>query len=75
MRDQGVVICELAGRDSIVRVVACESGTRYTLCDELGAVIAANLDGAALAAMRPDLDPRRLQADGGFEVMMVDSRE
>ncbi len=75
MLDQGIVICELAGRDSIVRVMACESGTRYTLCDVVGGVIAANLDGAALAAMRPDLDPRLLQVEGGFEVMMVDSRE
>lgn len=73
--DVGVVICELSGRDSIVRVLAWDAGTRYTLCDVEGSVIAANLDGPGLAALRPDLDPRRLQADGGFELMMVDHAE
>jgi hypothetical protein len=70
--DAGIVICELAGRDSIVRVLASDSGTRYTLCDERGSVIAANLDCERLAAIRPDLDPRHMQADGSFELMLTD---
>lgn len=75
MLDQGVIICELAGRDSVIRVLANESGTRYTLCASSGEVVAANLNGSQLAAQRPDLDPRRMQADEGFELMMVDRAE
>lgn len=72
MREQGLLVCELVGRDSIVRVLACESGTRYTLCDSSGKQIAANLDSDALTALRPDLDPRHMQADGSYDLYMVD---
>jgi hypothetical protein len=63
MVDQGVVVCKLVGRDSIVEVRAAEGGTRYTLRDEAGTLVAANLDADALARIRPDLDPRSMQAD------------
>jgi len=74
-REHGLLVCELSGRDAIVRVLASEAGTRYTLCDVDGTPIAVNLDGAALAAIRPDLDPRHMQADGGFDLMMTDTRD
>jgi hypothetical protein len=74
-KEQGLLICELAGRDSVVRVLASNAGTRYTLCDERGSPIATNLQGAALAALRPDLDPRRMHADGSFELMMVETAD
>ncbi len=72
VREQGLLICELAGRDSIVRVLASDAGTRYTLCDQNGKPIATNLDSAALAALRPDLDPRHMQADGSFDLYIAD---
>lgn len=60
---QGALICKLVGRDSIVEVIAADDGTRYTLRDERGTLIAADLDAGGLARLRPDLDPRMLQAD------------
>lgn len=72
VHEQGLLICELTGRDSIVRVFAGDGGTRYSLCDRVGNPIATNLDGDALTALRPDLDPRRLHADGSFDLMLTD---
>jgi hypothetical protein len=73
--DQGPVVCRLVGRDSIVEVLAGNDGRRYTLKDAGGALIASNLDATGLAQIRPDLDPRRLQADEPAmgPIMMVDT--
>ena len=76
----GFEVCELVGRDSIVRVLSTDAGTRYTLCTLEGAPIAENLDASGLARLRPDLDPKSMQADEGHDwgrgaLMMVDSKE
>lgn len=72
----GIEVCELVGRDSIVRVLTSQTGTRYTLCRLDGSTVAADLDAKELARLRPDLDPAAMQADWGQgPLMMLDVRE
>jgi hypothetical protein len=69
-------VCELVGRDSVVRVMATGEGTRYTLCTLDGSAVANDLDAAGLAKLRPDLDPAAMRADWGRgALMMLDTRE
>ena len=67
----GIEVCELVGRDAIVRVMASDAGTRYTLCTLEGATIASDLDAAGLARLRPDLDPESMRADWGKGALML----
>jgi hypothetical protein len=70
----GVEVCELVGRDSIVKVMASAGGTRYTLCSLDGAILARDLDAVGLARLRPDLDPESMQADWGRGPLMLMDR-
>jgi hypothetical protein len=67
----GIEVCELVGRDSIVRVLSTDAGTRYTLCTLDGSSVAENLDASGLARLRPDLDPASMQADWGRGPLML----
>lgn len=74
MAAPGFEVCELVGRDSIVKVLSTDMGTRYTLYTLEGASIAADLNAEGLKKLRPDLDPESMQADWGRGPLMLMDR-
>lgn len=70
----GAVVGTLVGREYIVRIVATQSGPRYTVSTLSGQVLQTNLDAGALAKAFPGLDPSNLRAAPGA-LMQADTGE